>query len=108
MNPKIGRTAPDARKILSAIVSLSLLLQWLYGPASGQAPPATQPGEIYAGIELTTEWVRAIALSVSRGKEESSLKLIYSENIPLVMGRSSDGQFTSQATKETAQTVLKL
>jgi hypothetical protein len=108
MNPKIGRTAPNARKILIATVSLSLLLQWLNGSAAGQTQPATQPGEIYAGIEVTTEWVRAIALSVSKSEEEYGLKLIYSETIRLSLGRSSDGQFTSQAAKETAQTVLKL
>jgi hypothetical protein len=108
MNPKIGRTAPNGRKILRAIVSLSLLLHCLNGSTAGQAPPATQPGEIYAGIELTTEWVRAIALSVTRSEEESGLKLIYSENIRLALERSSDGQFTPQAAKEAAQTVLKL
>jgi hypothetical protein len=108
MNPKIGRTAPNARKILRAIVSLSLLLHCPNGSAAGQAPQATQPGEIYAGIELTTEWVRAIALSVTRSEEESGLKLIYSENIRLALERSSDGQFTPQAAKEAAQIVLKL
>jgi hypothetical protein len=40
-----------------------------------QAAP-TQPGEVYAGIEITTEWVRAIALRVSRNEEESGLKLL--------------------------------
>jgi hypothetical protein len=108
MNQKIGRTAPNARKILGAIVSLSLLLHCPNGSAAGQAPQATQPGEIYAGIELTTEWVRAIALSVTRSEEESGLKLIYSENIRLALERSSDGQFTPQAAKEAAQIVLKL
>jgi hypothetical protein len=68
----------------------------------------TKPGKVYAGIELTTEWVRAIALRVSRNEDESGLKLIYSENIRLALGRDGDGQITPQAAKEAAQTVLKL
>ena len=96
--------------ILKAIVSLSLLLNCLTAPSiaqSGgtQAAP-TQPGEVYAGIEITTEWVRAIALRVSRNEDDSGLKLIYSENIRLTLAR--DGQITTQAAKEAAQTVLKL
>jgi hypothetical protein len=72
------------------------------------ASSSTQQGEIYAGIELTTEEVRAIALRVSRSKGESGLKLIYSENIRLAPGRGGDGQFTPEAANEAAETVLKL
>lgn len=101
---------------LKAIVSLSLLLNCLDAPSMAQAGGAqaapqaasTQPGEVYAGIELTTEWVRAIALRVSKNEDESGLKLIYSENFRLSPGRDGDGQITLQAAKETAQTVLKL
>ncbi|HEY7182122.1 MAG TPA: hypothetical protein VIC84_11915 [Blastocatellia bacterium] len=67
-----------------------------------------RPGEIYAGIELTTEGVRGIALRVSRSEEEADLKLIYSENIPLALGRAADGQFAPEAANEAAQTVLAL
>jgi hypothetical protein len=117
MNPKIGRTTPNARKILNAIVSLSFLLHCFNAlsiaqvggaQAGGQAAPSPQPGEIYAGIELTTEGVRAIALRISRSEEDSGLKLIYSENIRLALVRAGDGQFAPQAVKETAQTILKL
>src|SRR5262244_2676362 len=98
--------------ILKAIVCLSLLLNCLNAPSiaqSGgtQAAP-TQPGEVYAGIEITTEWVRAIALRVSRNEDESGIKLIYSENIRLALARDGDGHITTQSAKETAQTVLKL
>jgi hypothetical protein len=108
MDPKIRRIAVNTRKILEAFVSLSLLFHSANGQAAPVAPPSNQPEEIYAGIELTTEGVRAIALRVSRSDEESGLKLIYSENIRLALGRSSDGQFAPQAAKEAAQTVLKL
>src|SRR5262245_34783569 len=117
MNSKIGPTYPNTsdvsllrvsavsasrnpayeiRRILKVIFSLSLMLNCLNAPsiaqavmaqAGGQAASSPQPGEIYAGIELTTEWLRAIALRVSRNEEESGIKLIYSENIRLALGR---------------------
>jgi len=107
---------------LKAIVSLSLLLHCLEAPSMAQVGGAqvggaqvggaqaapTQPGEVYAGIEITNEWVRALALRVSRNEEESGIRLIYSENIRLALARAGDGQITPQTAKETAQTVLKL
>jgi len=74
------------------------------------APPVapTQPGEVYAGIEINTEWVRAIALRISRNEDESGIRLIYSENIRLALARDGDGQISPQAAKEAAQTVLKM
>ena len=104
--------AYETRRILTVIVSLSLLFSCLSAPSitqtgGAQAAP-TQPGEVYAGIELTTEAVRAIALRISKKYDESGLKLIYSENIRLALGRDGDGQITPQAAKEAAQTVLKL
>jgi hypothetical protein len=76
--------------------------------AIGQAAPTAQTGEIYAGIEITTEGIRAIALRVSKSAEDSGLKLIYSENIHLPLVRGRDGQFTRQTVRETSQTVLNL
>jgi hypothetical protein len=113
---KCIQTSVNARKILKAIVSLSLLLNCLIAPsiarsgATQSTPQAApnQPGEVYAGIELTTEWARAIALRVSRNEDESGLKLIYSENIRLALARDGDGHITLQSAKEAAQTVLKL
>lgn len=98
----------SASLILKAIISLSLPLHCLSFAAMGQTAPSTKSGEIYAGIELTSERARAIALRVSRGEEESGLKLIYSETIPLTLGRASDGRFAPQAVQEAAQIVLKL
>ena len=101
----------ETYRSLKAIVSLSLLLNCFEAVSIAQAAPQaapTQPGEVYAGIEITTEWVRAIALRVSRNEEEAGLKLIYSENIRLALARAGDGQITPQAAKEAAQTVLKL
>jgi hypothetical protein len=106
----------ETYRSFKAIVSLSLLLNCLNSPSIAQARGAqaapqtapTQSGEVYAGIEITTEGAMAIALRVSRNEEESGLKLIYSENIRLALGRDRDGQITPQAAKEAAQTILKL
>jgi hypothetical protein len=137
MNSKIGPTPRNAPNVgthlkaapanrylayetyrsLKAIVCLSLLLPCLNaqsmaqagGAQAGGAQTAPAPtGEVYAGIELSSEGVRAIALRVSKNEEESGLKLIYSEHIRLALARSGDGQITPQAAKEAAQTVLKL
>jgi hypothetical protein len=121
MNPKITRTPPAARRILGALVSLGFLLHYPCAPSRAQEAKAqtatTQIGgqdaqaaleEIYAGIEITTEEVRAIALRVSKNEEDSGLKLIYSENIRLPLARAADGQFTPQSVKKASQTVLKL
>jgi hypothetical protein len=74
----------------------------------GQTAPSTKSGEIYAGIELTSEGARAIALRVSINEEETGLKLVYSEAIPLALVRAGNGQFAPQAIQKAVQTVLKL
>ena len=74
----------------------------------GQTAPSTKSGEIYAGIELTSEGGRAIALYVSINEEEAGLKLVYSETIPTALGRAGNGQFAPQAIQKVVQTVLKL
>ncbi len=107
MNLKTRLKAGVARKTLKAIVVLYFLLHYPNATALGQTP-ATDPMEIYAGIELTPREARAIALGVSGSEEEPGLKLIYSENVPLALGRDGDGQFAPQAVQEATQTVLKL
>ena len=111
---------PSVLKFMKAIASLILLLHCAGVPsmaqtvvqngaqAVAQAGQSSQPGEIYAGIELTTEGARAIALRVSRSEEEPDLKLIYSENIPLALGRAGDGQFAPDAANQAALAVLAL
>jgi hypothetical protein len=113
MNPKIGRTDLPPRKILKMIAFLSILLHFANIPSITQTIMAQtaapgQPSEIYAGIELTAEEVRAIALRVSRSEEESGLELIYSDNIRLAPGPAGAGQFTPEAAIEAAETILKL
>lgn len=104
MNPKSRLIVFSVRGTLKAIVSLGLLLHSSTVPAIGQVAPTTESWEIYAGIELTTEEARAIALRVSRSEEEPGFKLVYSENIRLALGRAGNGQFARHA----AQAVLKL
>jgi hypothetical protein len=95
-------------KILKTVVSLSILLHCANIPSMAQTAATAQPSEIYAGIELTAEDVRAIALRVSKSEEESGFQLVYSENIRLALGPAGDGQFTPEAANEAAETILKL
>ena len=98
----------SARKLLKVVLSVSLLLGSLSVIALGQAAPSNTPGEFYAGIEISAEGVKAIALRVSQNDEESGFKLVYSEVIRLALGRTSSGEFAPQASTEAAQAVLTL
>jgi hypothetical protein len=67
--------------------------------------PPGPPGELYGGIELSDEGVKAIALQVSQDQDELGSKLVYSEIIRLRLGRTSDGEFPPQASADAAQAV---
>jgi hypothetical protein len=70
--------------------------------------PSAQSGDLYGGIELSDEGVKAIALQVSQGDDEPSLKTVYSEIIRLSLGRTSGGEFPPQASADSAKAVLKV
>jgi hypothetical protein len=67
-----------------------------------QAAPAS---ELYGGIELSDEGVKAIALQVSQGEDES-FKTIYKEMTRISLGRISGGDFPPQASVDAAKAVL--
>ncbi len=100
--------ASTTHRILKATVSVSLLLGSLSGPATGQVDPQTKTGELYGGIEISAEGVKAIALRVSQSEEAPGLKLVYSENINLSLGRTNNGKNTSQTAEKVARAVQKL
>jgi len=60
------------------------------------------PGELFGGIELSNEGVKAIALQVSKPE---GIKMIYSDMIRLRLGRTNEGEFPPQASVEAAQAV---
>ncbi len=96
------------RSILRMAVSAILLISSLDAPANGQTAPANEPSGLYAGIELSIEGAKAVALRVSRGEEEPGLKVIYTEFIRLSLGRTSSGGFKPRATLDAAEVIQKL
>jgi len=93
---------------LKVLFSISLSLGGLGVMALGQAVSSNTPEEIYGGIEISPEGVKAIALRVSQNEEEGGLKLAYSENIRLTLWRTSGGAFAPQTSADAAQAVLTL
>jgi len=75
--------------------------------ALGQAVSSNAPEEIYGGIEISPEGVKAIALRVQNEKD-GGLKLAYSENIRLTVWRTSGGALAPQTSADAAQAVLTL
>ncbi|MBO0861959.1 MAG: hypothetical protein J2P21_26400 [Chloracidobacterium sp.] len=74
---------------------------------AGLSKPAGPSSELYGGIELSDEGVKAIVLQVSQdNNEDAGPKLIYKEMTRLSLGRTSNGDFPPQATADAAKTVL--
>ncbi len=105
---KIGQATFGGRNFLRSAVSVGLLIGGFYALASGQVTPANEPGDLYGGIELSVEGVKAVALRVSRGEEGPGVKLVYSEMIHLALGPTSDGTIAPQAPEKAATAVQKL
>lgn len=105
---RIKSGAIIALKVLKFPLPISLLLFVLSAVTPGQVVLQIPPGstsELYGGIELSDEGVKVIALQVSPGEDEPSLKGVYSEIIRLRLGRASDGEFPPQASADAAQAV---
>lgn len=105
---RIRSGAFGAREILKGALSVGLLLCVLSAATPGQAPistPSGPSGELYGGIELSDEGVKAIALQVSQTEEEPGFRLIYSEIIRLRLGRTGYGEFPPQTSADAARAV---
>jgi hypothetical protein len=106
---RIRSGAFSAPKVLIFIFSVSLLLCVLSAMTTGQVALSKPPGpsvELYGGIELSDEGVKAIALQVSQVSQgDDELKRVYSEIIRLRLGRTSDGEFPPQASADAAKAV---
>jgi hypothetical protein len=98
----------SVRRIWQTALPVILLLVSLDGPAMGQVAQPAEPGELYAGIELGTEEVKAVALRIYRGEGEPGIKLLYSEAVYLSLNRAENGALGRRASTEVAQAVLKL
>jgi hypothetical protein len=108
MNLKIRLIAFNSKTILKAALSICLLIILLIAVVTAQTKIRTDSGELYAGIELGADGARAVALRISSNGEEPGVKLIYSEDIHLSLGRTSAGDFSPQAASEAGSAVKKL
>lgn len=105
---RIRYSAECAYKVLKFPILFCLLLCVLNAvtPAQKIALRAAVPAsELYGGIELSDEGVKAIALQVSQGEDES-FKTIYKEMTRISLGRISGGDFPPQASVDAAKAVL--
>jgi hypothetical protein len=72
------------------------------------AKATTAADDLHAGIELSADGVRVIALQLSPRDEKPGIKLVYSEMVHLPLRRGANGQFTPQASATAAQAILKI
>lgn len=106
---RIRSGADGAYKVLKLPLPVCLLLCVLSAVTPGQAQlpnSSGSSGELYAGIELSDEGVKAIALQVSQGDDDAGFRLIYQESTRLNLGRTSGGDFAPQASTDAARAVL--
>lgn len=99
---------PALFNVIIAALSVGVLLCALSAATPGQAAlsaPTVPSGELYGGIELSDEGVKAIALQVSQGAPVPGFRLIYQEIFPLRLGRTSDGEFPPQTSADAARAV---
>jgi hypothetical protein len=101
------RIYPTLLNVLKSALSVGILLCAPSAATSGQAfsTAYSQTGELYGGIELSDEGVKAIALQVSQGEEETGFRLVYSEIIRLRLGRTGYGEFPPQMSADAARAV---
>lgn len=103
---KMMSSAECASKVIKFPLLLCLLLCVLSAVGPGQTGSSRSPVpavELYAGIELSDEAVKVIALQVT---QDDDPKTIYKEVTRLVTGRTSGGEFPPQASTDAAKAVM--
>jgi hypothetical protein len=111
MDQRIDAFAFRLRKILEAALILSLLLCsslcGLREPVSGQTANAR---ELFAGIELGNEDIKAIAIRITNKKEGAGIKLVNSEivDLPLELNGTSPAQVAERAAEAVEKLLLQL
>jgi hypothetical protein len=106
MDQRIGDFAFKARKILEATLILSLLLSGLSALARGQ--PSIDARELFAGIELSSEGIKAIAIRISNKEEGSGVRLVNSEMIDLSLELTGRVTTATQVAERAAAAVARL
>ncbi|MGH9856189.1 MAG: hypothetical protein ACREBD_40670, partial [Blastocatellia bacterium] len=73
-----------------------------------QGVSEAEPDELYAGIEVSHEGVKAAAIRVGGGEAGESVRLVYSETIKAPLLPGPDGKLPPEAIKEAARAARKL
>jgi hypothetical protein len=106
MNQRIGDFAFKLRQIPEAALILSLLLAGLGTIARGQS--SINSRELFAGIELSSEGIKAIAIRISNNEDGSGVKLVNSEMIDLSLEPTGRVPNTAQVVERAAAAVARL
>jgi ribonucleotide monophosphatase NagD (HAD superfamily) len=106
MDQRIGDFAFIARKILEAALTFGLFLSGLGVLAQGQA--SINPRELFAGIELGSEGIKAIAIRISKNEDGSGVRLVNSEMIDLSLELSGGVESATEVAERAAVTVARL
>jgi hypothetical protein len=101
-----GDFAFKARKILEAALTLSLFLAGLGGLAKGQS--SIDARQLFAGIELSGEGIKAIAIRISKNDDGPGVKLVNSEMIDLSLKLSGSVTTAAQVAENAAVAVARL
>jgi hypothetical protein len=97
-----------AARILVIAASQCLLFLFCSLSTAGQVTPNVEPGELYAGIEISTEELRAAAFRISSRGGEPGVRLIHSEVVHLTPGRLLKEKSAPQAVGEVANIIQVL
>jgi ribonucleotide monophosphatase NagD (HAD superfamily) len=106
MDQRIGDFAFIARKILEAALTFGLFLSGLGALAQGQA--SINPRELFAGIELGSEGIKAIAIRISKNEDGPGVKLVNSEVIDLSLELSGGVASATEVAERAAVAVARL
>jgi len=93
---------------LKSLAPAALLIAVLSAMVWAQRVSEAEPDELYAGIEVSQEGVKAAAIRVGGGEAGESLRLVYSETIKATLLPGPDGKLPPEAIKEAARAARKL
>jgi hypothetical protein len=93
---------------LKAVAPAALLIIVLSAMVRAQGVSEAGLDELYAGIEVSHEGVKAAAIRVGGGEAGESVRLVYSETVKAPLLPGPDGKLPPEAIKEAARAARKL
>jgi hypothetical protein len=105
MDHRTGAYPFQFRNLLEAALALSLFLCCFNAPGTAQS---SYSRDLYAGIELGSESIKAIAIRIASSEDGSGVKLINSEVIDLSLDLNGGGANPAQLAEKASVAVEKL